>query len=188
VERGAIYSSSPTVLRSGLVYESIRAVHYVLRWSHDHRIDEFAFGGEALAPLALSPDGPIRFELVSHGASLFKLLDPVTGKVVSQFAASQIDSLRPVPSPDGKWLAVTVQQIGTKQVWLHSARISEDCRGGHSDLRTAAGILALFLCVLAMNTSKAADFQAPSTDTAARSSAGRNRSGWRWTGVLFVLR
>ncbi len=121
VESGAIYSSSPAVLRSGIVYESIGTQHYVLRWLHENRIDQFAFDGEAINPVALSPDGPVQFELVAHRTSMFKLLDQSTGKVVAQTAITRDDTLRPVPSPDGKWLAFTVQQVGSKQVWLRRA-------------------------------------------------------------------
>ena len=119
VERGAIYSSSPAVVRSGLVYESIGMTgHYALRWLHGQRTDTFAFQGEALHPVALSPDGPIQFELVAHGASTFQNLDLSTGKVVPQSGAMR--NARDAPSPDGKWVAYTVQEQGSKQVWLRS--------------------------------------------------------------------
>jgi hypothetical protein len=121
VEPGAIYSSSPAVLRSGLVYQSIGTAHYVLRWLHGNLVDQFAFDGEAIHPVALSPDGPIQFELVAHRTSTFRLLDPSTGKVVPLSTTAQDEGPRPVPSPDGKWLAVTVQQVGSKQVWLRPA-------------------------------------------------------------------
>ena len=121
VERGAIYSSSPAILRSGMIYESIGTLHYVLRWSHENRVDQFAFDGEAINPVALSADGPIQFELVAHRTSMFKLLDPATGKIVPQTAPARDNTPRPVPSPDGKWLAFTVQKVGSKQVWLRPA-------------------------------------------------------------------
>ncbi|HXB74621.1 MAG TPA: glycosyltransferase 87 family protein [Candidatus Acidoferrales bacterium] len=121
VERGAVYSSAPAVLRSGIVYDSIGAGHYVLRWLHENRVDRFAFDGEALSPVALSPDGPIQFELVAHRTSTFMLLDPFIGKVVPQPAAARHETARPAPSPDGKWLAFTVQQRGSTQVWLQHA-------------------------------------------------------------------
>jgi Tol biopolymer transport system component len=97
------------------------ADHYVLRWLHDNRIDRFAFDGEALHPVAQSPDGPIQFELVAHGASTLWLLDPSTGKVGVSSAPAASDTPHPAPSPDGKWLAVTLQQGGSKQVWLQPA-------------------------------------------------------------------
>jgi len=118
LERGALYSSSPAAIRSGIVYESMGEKHYVLRWAHDGRIDRFAFDGEALAPMALSPDGPIQFELVAHRASVSMLLDPYTGQVVPQFAPVNDKPRDPLPSPDGKWLAFTVIRRGTRQVSL----------------------------------------------------------------------
>jgi hypothetical protein len=120
-ERGALYSSSPAILRSGIVYESLDRDHYVLRWLHENRIDRFAFDGEALHPVAQSPDGPVQFELVAHGASTFWLLDPSTGKVGASSAPASDDTPRPAPSSDGKWLAVTLQRGGSKQVWLQPA-------------------------------------------------------------------
>ncbi len=118
VEHGALYSSSPAVLQSGIVYESMGRDHFVLRWLHENRIDRFAFDGEALHPVALSPDGPIQFELVAHRASTLWLLDPSTGKVSVNPVPATNDTPRPAPSPDGKWLAFTVQRGGSKQVWL----------------------------------------------------------------------
>jgi hypothetical protein len=121
VEQGALYSSSPAVLRSGIVYESMGGDRYVLRWLHENRIDRFAFDGEALHPVSLSPDGPIQFELVAHRASTWWLLGPYTGKVGANSAPATDDTPRPVPSPDGKSLAFTVQRGGSKQVWLQLA-------------------------------------------------------------------
>jgi hypothetical protein len=120
LEPGALYSSSPTVLRSGVVYESMGWEHYGLRWL-DGGIRRFAFDGEALNPLALSPDGPVQFELVAHRASVFLLLDPSTGKVVPQSAPPRTRPPEPIPSPDGRWLAFTVVERGNKQIWLRRA-------------------------------------------------------------------
>ena len=121
LERGALYSSSPAVIRSGMVYDSMGAEHYVLRWMHNGRMDRFSFEGEALRPLALSPDGPIQFELVAHRASVLMLLDPSTGRVVPQTAPAADKPRDPLPSPDGKWLAYTVIRHGTRRIWLRRA-------------------------------------------------------------------
>ena len=118
LERGALYSSSPVVIRSGLIYESIGGEHYVLRWARDNRIDRFAFEGDALHPLTLSPNGPIQFELVAHRASRLMLLYPSTGQVVPQFSPVDDRLHNPLPSPDGKWLAFTVTRLGTQQILL----------------------------------------------------------------------
>jgi hypothetical protein len=114
VQQGAIYSSSPAVLRSGIVYESIGPGHYTLRWLHSGRIDQFQFEGEALHPVALSPEGPIEFELVVHRTSTTMLLDPATGKL--QTAASRHPEPHQATSPDGKWIAFT----SANQIWVRS--------------------------------------------------------------------
>jgi hypothetical protein len=79
----------------------VGAQHYELRYLHDGRITRFAFDGEALLPEAVSPDGPVRFELVTHGHSNQMLLDPLSGRV------SSLDGPLPEPptqrpSPNGK--------------------------------------------------------------------------------------
>jgi hypothetical protein len=117
VERGAIYSSHPAVLRDGIVYESIGPGHYILCRFRGGRIDRFAFDGEALDPVALSPDGPVRFELVAHGKSTFLLLDPATGRT----SPAGDGPSTPATSPDDRWRAFTVQQGGSKQVWVQPA-------------------------------------------------------------------
>ena len=78
-EPKAIFSSSPAVLRSGIVYQSIGARHYELRYLHEGHIERFAFDGEALLPAAMGLSGPVRFELVSHRRSRAMLLDPSVG-------------------------------------------------------------------------------------------------------------
>jgi hypothetical protein len=58
-EPKAISSSWPAVLRSGIIYQSIGAQHYELRYLHDGHVARVAFDGEALLPEALSPDGRV---------------------------------------------------------------------------------------------------------------------------------
>lgn len=116
---GAIYSSSPTVLRSGIVYESIGRTHYVLRWMHDDHTKQFAFAGEAFNPVAESPDGPIQFELVSRGASKGMLLDVLSGEITPSSGSPMRGERESTISPDGEWLAYTAMKAGSKQIWLH---------------------------------------------------------------------
>jgi hypothetical protein len=118
VQQGAIYSSSPAVVRSGIVYESIGAMHYVLRWFHAGRIDEFAFAGEAFHPTAQSPDGPIQFELVAHGAARSMLLDLSTRKVIAAAPSTRSSAVVSGISPNGKWIVFTSCWKTSKQIWL----------------------------------------------------------------------
>lgn len=117
IQPGAIYSSSPAVIRSGIVYESIGAVHYVLRWFHAGTIDEFPFAGEAFHPTALSPDGPIQFELVAHGSSRSMLFDPSTKKLAAAPSSARTKAAVSGISPNGKWIVFTSSR-SSKQIWL----------------------------------------------------------------------
>jgi len=122
-EPKAIFSSSPAVLRSGIVYQAIGAAHYELRYLHDGRIERFHFDGEALLPTAAGPSGPVRFELVSHGRSTAMLLDPVSGRV-SVLAGLPLASPRQTISPDGKWSVFTC----ASQICLRAAAGGETIR------------------------------------------------------------
>src|SRR5579884_1252064 len=119
-QRGAIYSSSPVVLRCGIVYESIGKQHYVLRWAHDGKNEEFVFPGEAFHPQAESPDGSIRFELIAHGTSKSMLLDLFTKKLTP--AAGQTPVRDQAVSPDGRWIAYTRTRAGSEHLWLRSTK------------------------------------------------------------------
>jgi hypothetical protein len=124
VQRGAIYSSSPTVLRDGIVYESIGKQHYVLRWANDRGNEEFVFQGEAIHPQAVSPDGPVRFELVARGTSKGMLFDLFTKKLTP--TGRRISTEQQTISPDGRWIAYTKTSAGNEQLWLRSAKGGED--------------------------------------------------------------
>jgi hypothetical protein len=100
----AIFSSSPAMLRTGIVYQSIGKKHYDLGYLHDGHVKRFAFDGEALLPEALSPDGPVRFELVSHAHSRMMLLDPASGHVSLQ-GGLPVQPPTQIKSPDGRWVA-----------------------------------------------------------------------------------
>jgi hypothetical protein len=121
VEEGAIFSSYPAISRAGLFYQSISGEHYVLRWLHDGRDEELAFPGEAFHPFAITPDGPIYFELVANRKSTLMQFDPSTRKATARIAPVPLDFRKPVVSPDGKWTAFTSARNGPEQVWLRSA-------------------------------------------------------------------
>ncbi len=115
---GAMLSSSPAVLRSGIVYQAIADGGYVLRQFRDGRFDEFAFSGEAVHPVAQSPDGPIRFELLRHRTSAIMLFDPVHGTLTPDRAVNPSEAAAPSISPDKQWTAFTRSLGGNEQVWI----------------------------------------------------------------------
>ncbi len=120
VQRGAIYSSHPAVVRPGVVYESIGKVHYVLRWLHDGKNQELAFAGEAFHPVAQSPDGPIQFDLVANSTSTSMLFDLFTGKLTRASSPTPRTALS-VMSPDQQWIASVASTALSKQLWLRKA-------------------------------------------------------------------
>jgi hypothetical protein len=142
VEKGAIFSSSPTVSRYGIFYQSIGRDYdrYVLRWSHDNQIDQLSFEGHAFHPVAAAAEGPIYFELVAHGTSTVMQFDPSTQKVAPgsmPIASEETDS---AVSPDGKWIAYTSTESGPKHIWLRnvaSARV-EPLTGGNCNSSSPA--------------------------------------------------
>ena len=132
VQRGALFSSSPTVLHSGIVYQAIGKSRYVLRQFHEGRFEEFAFSGEAVHPVAQSPNGPIRFELLEHRSSTMMLFDPVRKTLTRERLAGSIDTPSLAVSPDGNWVAFTLATGGNQQVWLrHSGSTAMRITGGN---------------------------------------------------------
>jgi Tol biopolymer transport system component len=93
---------------------------YVLRWLHDNRNEELMFDGEAFHPIAITPDGPIVFELVTDQTSTMMRFDPETRKISPSVEAHHVDAATPVASPDGKWAAFTSDRHGPEQVWLRN--------------------------------------------------------------------
>lgn len=118
--RGAIYSSAPTSLRSGIVYESIDAGRYTMRWQLGSENRTFLLSGEIFHPVALSPEGPIQFELVSHGSSqVCSVQIPVTTELQCHSGGKAIQNA--AISPDGNWIVAVRQSEGTKQIWMSPA-------------------------------------------------------------------
>jgi Glycosyltransferase family 87/WD40-like Beta Propeller Repeat len=120
VREGAALSAFPTVLPMGIVYESIGADRYVLRWLHDNKDEELLFNGHALRPLALTPPGTLVFELVAKGVSTMMQLDLETRMARPSSLAVRDEAPPEVLSPDGKWVAFTSTQNGPEQIWLRS--------------------------------------------------------------------
>jgi Tol biopolymer transport system component len=122
VERGAIFSSSPAITSAGMFYQSMGEDRYILRWLHDGSIRKLYFDGDALLPRAVGPDGPIRFELVSHGKSSIAEFDPQTQKIRLVGNTTGLEDPESVQSPDGKWTAYTLPTEGWNQVWMRGSQ------------------------------------------------------------------
>jgi hypothetical protein len=122
VERGALFSSSPAVSRSGIFYQSIAHNYsrYVLRWLHSNQIEELMFEGDAIHPVAPVADGPIYFEMISHGGSTVMQFDPSSRKVSPGSMPVPPDETISAASPDGRWIAYTSSINGPKHIWLRN--------------------------------------------------------------------
>ncbi|HSS96582.1 MAG TPA: hypothetical protein VLK33_06125, partial [Terriglobales bacterium] len=59
----------PAISKWGLFYQAIGKDRYVLRWIHQGERGELSLDGHILLPNIADPNGPVQFELVSHGAS-----------------------------------------------------------------------------------------------------------------------
>ena len=107
-EDGAIYSATPAVSATGVVYESIAQNRYLLKhWSHGS-FETIPFDGQAFHPSVPAAGGVIYFELVSGGHSRIMAYDQET-KAVRQLVSSGFEPTHPSVSPDGKLLAFIAQ-------------------------------------------------------------------------------
>jgi hypothetical protein len=131
VQQGAISSSSPVVLTSGIAYQALSRDRYVLRWLHNDHIEEFRFNGHVMNPAAQSPDGPIRFDLLANRRSTSMLFDVNTRSLLpaepsrSIPAAFLASTERQVVSPDKKWIVFTKLTSGNPQIWVKSTATGE---------------------------------------------------------------
>ena len=128
VKEGSGFEESPAVLHSGIVCQTIVSGRYGLRWFHQGRADDFTFGGQALSPIALTPDGPVRFELLGHKSSVNMLFDPTTGRSWKDADESAINRSSEIVSPDGNWLVRCRSEHGIDRVWLRTAAGGEEIR------------------------------------------------------------
>lgn len=119
VDHGTYISTNPVLTSAGLFYQAMVRSGYVLRWSHEGRIEEFAFGGQVFHPAAPSFHGPVYFELVKDGVSRAMKFDPETRQAVPVPSAPVTNGAF-VISPDGKWIAIESMQAGPKQIWLRN--------------------------------------------------------------------
>jgi hypothetical protein len=126
VRKDAIFSGAPAVSKAGLFYQSIGRDRYVLRWVHDGVDEELVFEGHVFLPVVPSADGPVYFELVSHGRSMTMAFDPATRQTVpgvpvgSVSQTSDSGANHSATSWDGKWVAVEREQDGPRQIWLRN--------------------------------------------------------------------
>jgi hypothetical protein len=140
---GAVFT--PVVTRAGIFYQAIGREGYVLRRLSDNQIQDFSFPGEAFHPIALSPDGPVFFELVANRTSTTMSFDLSTKKAelellfVSTFHLPG-DATDFAVSPDGKWAAFTSAQTNSNQVWLKnlSTGQTEQLTGGNCNSQSPA--------------------------------------------------
>jgi hypothetical protein len=114
-----LLSTYPAITPAGIFFQSLGPGHYVVRWLHDGRAEEIPLDGNAFRPLAL-PDGTIAIELARHGTSGMVSFDPGTRKGGPIPMPVPLDGRESALSPDGKWLAYTVEDEGPKHLWLRN--------------------------------------------------------------------
>src|SRR5215469_8297369 len=127
VQRGALFSSFPTVTRAGVFYQSMGRDRYVLHWLHGNQNEEISFEGNALRPRG-APDGEsVDFELVANQASTMMRFDPITRETIPTTTPIVEDSPVMVISPDGKWIAYEATQKNSTQLSI-SNRLTGEMR------------------------------------------------------------
>jgi glycosyl transferase family 87/WD40 repeat protein len=104
-EKDAIYSATPAISASGVIYGSIGENRYLLKRWNNGSIESFPFDGQAFHPsVAAQGGGPIYFELVSGGHSQLMGYDPET-KTLRQLVSSGFEPTHPSVSPKDDLLA-----------------------------------------------------------------------------------
>lgn len=126
VQEGSISSSSPAVLKSGIVYQALSGDRYALRWLHDNRFEEFRFNGHVIQPVAASPDGPIHFDLLANRLTIPMVFNVKTRTLlrdqtpVNRQRELLASSEKEILSPDKKWIVFTKVSNGNTQIWLNN--------------------------------------------------------------------
>ena len=100
----AMYSGSPAISASGIIYESIGPGRYLLQRWNQGTLTDFAFQGHAFHPSVRSAGGAIYFELVADGHSRIMRFDPAT-KALQPVVSPELEPTHPAISPDQGTLA-----------------------------------------------------------------------------------
>jgi hypothetical protein len=136
IEKGVVLTPSVAVSKDGIFAQVIGRDRYLLSWLHDGRAEALSFPGEVFHPVATSVDGPIDFELVTHGTSQVMQVDPKTGTTTLASRPELPWAVGPVTSPDGEWVAFeTAATEGSTQIKLRrvSTGTETTLTGGRCD-------------------------------------------------------
>ena len=114
----SIFETSPTITRDGLFYQAIGGERYVLRWLHSNVAENLTFPGEPFHPVAMSPDGPVYFELVANRRSTFFQFDSRNRSTMPISLSENIRAPDSMVSPDGRWVATESSHSGLHQILL----------------------------------------------------------------------
>jgi hypothetical protein len=114
-------TSAFAVSQAGIFCQVIADGRYLLVWLHDGQSQKLRFDGEAFHPVAVAKDGPIYFELITHGKSTAMAFDPSTGSAGPAVLPDGVSNTDAVVSPDQKWVAFEVKADGGRQIWLRRA-------------------------------------------------------------------
>jgi hypothetical protein len=116
----SIFETSPTITRDGLFYQAIGGESYVLRWLHSNEAENLTFPGEPFHPVAMSPDGPVYFELVANRRSTFFQFDSRNRSTTPISLSENIRAPDSMVSPDGRWVATESSRSGLHQILLEN--------------------------------------------------------------------
>ena len=120
VEQGQLSAAFPAISRSGVFFQAMGRDRYVLRWFHDQKIEELSFDGQALHPFLNDPDGPVWFELSSHGTSTMMQFDPITRTTTRGLPQTVMPASDLRVSPNGQWAAFTSARSGSDQIYIRN--------------------------------------------------------------------
>jgi hypothetical protein len=124
----SLFNGYPMIVRQGLFFQAMGADRYVLRWMHDHRFEDILLDGDAFRPAAFAADGPVFFELVSHGRSQTMRFDPSTRSVSVASTPLNLDRSGVVRSPDAKWIVFESSENGPRYLSVRNVATGRTVR------------------------------------------------------------